>query len=155
MDLQLRGYDLEPSQQLARNIRNRLERVSGVTDIEIQESVGRPQQNITINRDKTAELGIGVDVIASTIQTNIAGRRAGIFRVNGEERPIMVRLRPEDRVEMDDRAANDQIIPISTVIEQERTRAPTTVNRVDGQRVMFITANLEDDVTLGDAVNRM
>lgn len=161
VDLQLRGYDLETSQQLARNIRNRLERVPGVTDIEIQESEGRPQQNITVNRDKTAELGIGVDAIAGTIQTNIAGSRAGIFRVNGEERPIMVRLRPQDRVEMDDignisiRAANDQIIPISTVIEMERSRSPTTVNRVDGQRVMYITANLEEDVALGEAVNRM
>lgn len=161
VDLQLRGYDLETSQQLARNIRNRLEGVSGVTDIEIEESEGRPQQNITVNRDKTAELGIGVDAVAGTIQTNIAGSRAGIFRVNGEERPIMVRLRPQDRVEMDDignisiRAANDQIIPISSVIEMERSRSPTTVNRVDGQRVMYITANLEEDVALGEAVNRM
>lgn len=161
IDLQLRGYDLETSQQLARTVRNRLEQVSGVTDLEIEESEGRPQQNITISRDKTAELGIGVDQIAGTIQTNIAGSRAGIFRVNGEERPIMVRLRPDDHVEMDDignisiRAADDRIIPLSSVIEQERSRAPTSVNRVDGQRVMYITANLEDDVTLGDAVNRM
>jgi len=142
-------------------VRNRLERVSGVSDIEIEESEGRPQQNITINREKTAELGIGVDEVARTIQTNIAGSRAGVFRVNGEERPIMVRLRPEDRVEMDDignvsiRASDNRIVPISSVIEQERGRAPTTVNRIDGQRVMYLTANLEEDVALGEAVNRM
>lgn len=159
--MQLRGYDMETSQQLARTVRNRLERVSGVSDIEIEESEGRPQQNITINREKTAELGIGVDEVARTIQTNIAGSRAGVFRVNGEERPIMVRLRPEDRVEMDDignvsiRASDNRIVPISSVIEQERGRAPTTVNRIDGQRVMYLTANLEEDVALGEAVNRM
>lgn len=159
--MQLRGYDMETSQQLARTVRNRLERVSGVSDIEIDESEGRPQQNITINREKTAELGIGVDEVARTIQTNIAGSRAGVFRVNGEERPIMVRLRPEDRVEMDDignvsiRASDNRIVPISSVIEQERGRAPTTVNRIDGQRVMYLTANLEEDVALGEAVNRM
>lgn len=159
--LQLRGYDLETSQELARSVRNRLERVPGVTDIEIEESEGRPQQDITINREKTAELGIGVDEVAGTIQTNIAGSMAGVFRVNGEERPIMVRLRPQDRVEMDDignisiRTGDERIVPISSVIEQERTRGPTSVNRVDGQRVMYLTANLEEDVTLGNAVTRM
>lgn len=158
---QLRGYDLETSQELARSVRNRLEPLPGVTDVEIEESEGRPQQDITINRDKTAELGIGVNDVASTIQTNIAGSRAGVFRVDGEERPIMVRLRPEDRVEPDDignisiRSGDDRIVPISSVIEQERSRAPTSVNRVDGQRVMYLNANLDDDVTLGDAVSRM
>ncbi|REL37697.1 AcrB/AcrD/AcrF family protein [Rhodohalobacter sp. SW132] len=158
---QLRGYDLETSRELARNVRNRLERVPGVTDLEIEESEGRPQQDITINREKIAELGIGVDEVAGTIQTNIAGQQAGIFRVNGEERPIMVRLRPQDRVDMEDignisiRAGDDQIVPISSVIEMERSRAPTSVNRVDGQRVVYLTANLEDDVTLGEAVSRM
>ena len=159
--LQLRGYDLETSRELARSVRNQLERVPGVTDIEIEESEGRPQQDITINREKTAELGIGVDEVAGTIQTNIAGSMAGVFRVNGEERPIMVRLRPQDRVEMDDignisiRTGDERIVPISSVIEQERTRGPTSVNRVDGQRVMYLTANLEEDVTLGNAVSRM
>lgn len=161
VDIQLRGYDLETSQQLARTVRNQLERVDGVTDVEIEESEGRPQQDIRINREKTAELGIGVNEIAGTIQTNIAGSRAGVFRVDGEERPIIVRLRPEDRVEMDDignitiRAGNDEIIPISSVIEQRRSRAPTTINRVDGQRVKYLTANLEEDVTLGNAVENM
>ena len=159
--LQLRGYDLETSRELALSVRNQLERVPGVTDIEIEESEGRPQQDITINREKTAELGIGVDEVAGTIQTNIAGSMAGVFRVNGEERPIMVRLRPQDRVEMDDignisiRTGDERIVPISSVIEQERTRGPTSVNRVDGQRVMYLTANLEEDVTLGNAVSRM
>ena len=158
---QLRGYDLETSQELARSVRNRLEPLPGVTDVEIEESEGRPQQDISIDRDKTAELGIGVDDVAGTIQTNIAGSMAGVFRVDGEERPIMVRLRPEDRVEMADignisiRSGDDQIVPISTVIEQERSRAPTSVNRVDGQRVMYLNANLDDDVTLGDAVASM
>ena len=159
--MQLRGYDLETSQQLARTVRNRLQRVQGVTEIEIEESEGRPQQDIRIDREKIAELGLGVSDVASTIQTNISGSRAGVFRVDGEERPMIVRLRPQDRVELDDignitiRSGDNEIVPISSVIEQERSRAPTSISRVNGQRVMYITANLEDDVPLGEAVTRM
>jgi hydrophobic/amphiphilic exporter-1 (mainly G- bacteria), HAE1 family len=161
VNIQLRGHDIETSQQLARSLRNRLQQVDGVTDVEIEESEGRPQQDIRIDREKIAELGLGVNEIASTIQTNVAGNQAGVFRIDGEERPIMVRLRPEDRVDIDDignisiRAASGEIVPVSSVIDQERSRAPSSISRVDGQRVMYITAELEEDATLGDAVPRM
>ena len=161
VNIQLRGHDIETSQQLARSVRNRLQQVDGVTDVEIEESEGRPQQDIRIDREKIAELGLGVNEIASAIQTNVAGSQAGVFRIDGEERPIMVRLRPEDRVDIDDignisiRAASGDIVPVSSVIDQERSRAPSSISRVDGQRVMYITAELEEDATLGDAVPRM
>lgn len=161
VNIQLRGHDLETSEQLARNIRNRLERVQGVTDVEVQESEGRPQQDIRIDREKLAELGLGVNDVARTIQTNIGGSQAGVFRIDGEERPIMVRLRPEDRLEIGDidrisiRAQNGDIIPILSVIEQHRSRAPTSVNRVNGQRVMYLSAELEEGEALGAAVPRM
>jgi len=161
VSIQLRGHNLETSQQLARTVRNRLQAVDGVTDVEIEESEGRPQQDIRVNREKAAELGLGVNEIAATIQTNVAGNRAGVFRIDGEERPIMVRLRPQDRVDIDDignisiRAASGEIVPVSSVIDQSRSRAPSNINRVDGQRVMYITAELEEGATLGETVPRM
>jgi hydrophobic/amphiphilic exporter-1 (mainly G- bacteria), HAE1 family len=161
VNIQLRGHDLETSEQLARNVRTRLEMVQGVTDVEIQESEGRPQQDIRIDREKIAELGLGVNDVASTIQANIGGSQAGVFRIGGEERPIMVRLRPEDRLEIDDieriniRAQNGEIVPVSSVIEHERTRGPTSINRVNGQRVMYLSAELEQNEALGEAVPRM
>ena len=161
VNLQLRGHDLDTSEQLARNIRNRLERVQGVTDVEVQEAEGRPQQDIRIDREKVAELGLGVNDIATTIQTNVGGSQAGVFRIDGEERPIMVRLRPEDRLELEDierisiRGQNGEIVPISSVVTHDRSRAPTSVNRVNGQRVMYLSAELEEGETLGEAVPRM
>jgi hydrophobic/amphiphilic exporter-1 (mainly G- bacteria), HAE1 family len=161
VSIQLRGHDLETSQQLARSVRNRLQQADGVTDVEIEESEGRPQHDIRIDREKIAELGLGVNEVASTIQANVAGSQAGVFRIDGEERPILVRLRPEDRLDIDDignisiRAASGEIVPVSSVVEQERSRAPTSISRVDGQRVMYITAELEEEATLGDAVPRM
>ena len=161
VDMQLRGYDLATIEGLARNIRNRVEPIEGVTEVEVQESEGRPQQDIRIDRDKLAELGVGINDVASIIQTNIGGSRAGVFRVDGEERPIMVRLQPDDRVSTDDignisiRGESGDVVPVSSVIDQQRSRAPTSISRVDGQRVQYITANLEEDVTLGEAVSDM
>ena len=161
VSMQLRGYNLETMEELSRTVRNRLQRVQGITDVEVSESEGRAQQDIRIDRERVAELGLGVNDVARVIQTNISGSRAGVFRVNGEERPIMVRLRPEDRLELGDignvniRSPNGQIVPVSSLVSYERTRAPTNISRVNSQRVMYLSAELEDGLAMSEAVQRM
>jgi HAE1 family hydrophobic/amphiphilic exporter-1 len=106
-------------------------------------------------------MGLAVDDIASTVQTSLAGSRAGYFREQGEQFPIVVRLRPEDRLTTQDldgiavRTPEGQMIPVSSVVRRENSRGPTNIQHIDGQRVMFITADLEEGVALGDAVGRI
>jgi hydrophobic/amphiphilic exporter-1 (mainly G- bacteria), HAE1 family len=81
--------------------------------------------------------------------------------MEGEEIPITVRLRPEDRLSLMDldnitvRSAGGSILPLSALVSQEMGRGPTNINRVDGQRVTYISANLESGVPLDDAVARI
>ena len=89
----------------------------------------------------------------------MGGVLAGQFRVSGDEFPIRVRLRPEDRLtslDLDDigvRTPAGEIIPVSAITRLEKSRGPTRISRINGQRVTYVTANLEQDVALGDAVN--
>jgi HAE1 family hydrophobic/amphiphilic exporter-1 len=46
-------------------------------------------------------------------------------------------------------------LPLSALITQRSGRAPLGIERVDGQRVHYIWANLESGVALGDAVTRI
>ncbi|HHX82839.1 MAG TPA: efflux RND transporter permease subunit, partial [Pseudomonadaceae bacterium] len=80
------------------------------------------------------------------------------FREGGDEFDINVRFRAEDRLHVQDienisvRSADGQVIPISSLISSTYGRGPTQIQRIDGQRVTYITANLEDGVALGDAI---
>jgi hypothetical protein len=47
-------------------------------------------------------LGMSVQSVASTIQTNVAGTTAAQFRERGNEYPVVVRLREADREEISD-----------------------------------------------------
>ncbi|HEX6997270.1 MAG TPA: efflux RND transporter permease subunit [Gammaproteobacteria bacterium] len=160
LQLQLRGYDLDVAEDITREIVNRIEAIPGIEDVDASNRERRPEQRIVFDRRRIAELGIGVQDIATAIQTSIGGRRAGVFRVGGEEIDITVRLRPEDRFSVLDldnitvRTA-EGILPVSALIEQESGRGPVDVYRIDGQRVSFITANLESGVALGEAVGRI
>jgi len=103
-------------------------------------------------------VGLSVSSIAEVIQTNVGGTRAGVFREGGEEFPIVVRLRPEDRLTTLDLASvsvrtnSGLVLPVSAVAHSERRRSPTEIERVDGQRVTYISANLESGAALGDVI---
>ncbi len=156
--IQLRGNNLDVASDVSRQLIPMIERIPGITDVETDRREGTPQQDIRFDREKIARLGLGVSDVGRAIQTNVGGTRAGVYRVNGEEWPIRVRLRPEDRLSILDldnisiRSSEGTILPISAVAHKEFTRTPVSINRINGQRVTYITANLERGVALGDAV---
>ncbi len=160
LELQLRGHDIDTAEELAQQIINRIQTVPGVVDADSSNRDRRPQQNISLDRARMAQLGVSVQDIASAMQTSIGGRRAGVYRLSGDEIDINVRLRPEDRlsvVDIDNISVrtSEGIVPISAFVTQEAGRGPTTINRVDRQRISYVYANLEAGVPLSDAVERI
>lgn len=161
LQLELRGYELDLADELAQNIKRIMERAPEIADVRTSRREGRPEQNLIVDREKIANLGLSVSQVAGVIQTNVGGSRAGSFREGGEEFPIVVRLQPEDRLSTLDlgniavRAGNGQIVPVSAVVRSERRRSPTTIERVDGQRVTYITANLQSGAALGDVIEKL
>ena len=158
VSMQLRGYDLDQAQEVGREIQRAIETLPGVNGVRISRRQGRPEQNLIFDRAKIDELGLNIRDVAETLQTNVSGSRAGSYRVGGDEFPIFVRLRPEDRQNSQNldniplRLPSGQTIPLSAVVDKEASRGPPQIDRINGQRITYITANLDNGVALGDAV---
>ncbi len=161
IQLELRGYDLEFADKIALDIEKIIRQVTEVEDVRISRREGRPEQNLIIDREKIAELGLTVRQVAEVIQTNIGGSRAGVFREGGDEFPIIVRLRPTDRLSTLDlknvslRTNSGDIVPVSAVVSTEGRRSATEIDRINSQRVTYITANLISGAALGDVVEKL
>jgi HAE1 family hydrophobic/amphiphilic exporter-1 len=161
IQIEIRGYDLAMADYLAQDIKRIIERVPEVADVRLSRREGRPEQNLIVDREKIADLGLSVSQIAEVIQTNVGGSRAGAFREGGEEFPIIVRLQPEDRLSTNDlgnisvNTSAGQILPVSAVVSTEGRRSPIEIERVDGQRVTYVTANLVSGAALGTVVERL
>ncbi|MEX2334188.1 MAG: efflux RND transporter permease subunit, partial [Pseudohongiella sp.] len=158
IQVELRGYDLDVAETVSQQIRDRIEPLPGIADVNLSRLEGRPEQNVRFDRERMASLGIGVADISRAIQSSIGGTRAGVYREQGDEIDIIVRLRPQDRLNVQDidnisvRAADGQVVPVSSLITTSYDRGPTDIRRIDGQRVTYINANLENGVALGDAI---
>lgn len=161
LQIELRGHNLEVAEQTARRLRDRIEQVPGVADVNLDELEGRPEQTIRFDRERMAHMGISITDISRAMQASIGGTRAGVFRDQGDEFDIIVRLRPEDRLSPQDvdnisvRAADGTVVPISALVTTETGRGPTDIRRINSQRVTYINANLTSGTALGDAVERI
>ena len=161
LELELRGHDFERADALAARIRAAMEQVPGVRDVRVGRREGQPEERLVLDRERIAAAGLSVRDVARVVQANLAGVEASRLRVEGLEVPIVVRLRPEDRLVSQDlgtvslRAPTGEVVPLASVVRRESGRGPTEVRRVDGQRVTYISAALEEGVALGDAVARV
>jgi HAE1 family hydrophobic/amphiphilic exporter-1 len=117
---------------------------------------GRPELAIQVDRPKAALLGLSVTGVANSIRTSVGGTQAAFFREAGNEYPIIVRLREEDRERVED--LNDLLIgsPQGKVLQAKnlltlRNQAgPTEIERKNQERIIRVTA--EPETTLSDAL---
>lgn len=158
LEIELRGWDLARADRIAGEMRRRMQTVPGVTDVRISRREGRPEERLVLDRERIAELGLSVREVGQTLLANVAGVEAGRYREGGYEYPLTVRLARKDRLNASDldgitlRTPGGAMVALSSLVERLRGRAPVQIDRVDGQRVTYVTANLESGVALGDAV---
>jgi len=114
---------------------------------------------VRVDRDKAALLGMTVTGVANTIRTNVAGTQAAMFREFGNEYPIIVRLREEDREEVSSvgdvllSTPAGQVLPAKNVMIIDRETGPVSVERKNQERIQRVYA--ETEVTLSEAVGNV
>ena len=85
--------------KIAVEIRGVLEKVRGITDIQVPPLLGQPTIRIDIDRQRAARYGLSPGDINATIQAAVGGQAAGDLYEEGSDRhfPMLVRLAPRYR----------------------------------------------------------
>jgi HAE1 family hydrophobic/amphiphilic exporter-1 len=156
LSLEILGHDLETSKEIAEDLKAMLDTTPGIADTRLQREEGRPELAVRVDRDKAAMLGLTVTGVANTIRTNVAGTQAAFFREAGNEYPIIVRLREEDREEI--ASVGDvllstpagQVLPAKNIMVVDRDTGPVSIERKNQERVQRV--NAETETTLSEAV---
>jgi cobalt-zinc-cadmium resistance protein CzcA len=101
--IKITGPDLETLRKIAVEIRGVLEKVRGITDIQVPPLLGQPTIRIDIDRQRAARYGLSPGDINGTIQAAVGGQAAGDLYEEGSDRhfPMLVRLAPRYRENME------------------------------------------------------
>jgi len=154
--LEIRGHDLDDARRVAVDAQQVMEATPGLADVRVGREEGRPEISVRVDRPKAATLGLTVQGVATTIQTNVAGTTAAQFRERGNEYPIVVRLRQADREEVNDvgdvllSTPTGQVIPAKNVMITTRDSGPVQIDRKNMERVTRVNAQTE--IPMSEAV---
>jgi HAE1 family hydrophobic/amphiphilic exporter-1 len=154
--VEIRGHELDVSSRLAQDVKTLLDTTPGIADSRVGREEGRPEIAVRVDRDKAALLGLSVTGVANTIRTNLAGTQAAMFRTEGREYPIVVRLREEDRGAVSSvgdvliSTPQGQVLPARNVMVTAREQGPVQIERKNQERIQRVNAEVE--TTLSEAV---
>jgi HAE1 family hydrophobic/amphiphilic exporter-1 len=147
VNIEIRGYDLATAQALAQRVNDVVVKVPGITDTQISREEGNPEQIFRIDREKAADLGLGVSRIGDALQTAVGGTLASYYREGGKQYVILVRLSEGDRKSLDNLLdltvvnSRGQPVILRNVVEAVQEEGPVRIERKDQERIITIEAN--------------
>jgi HAE1 family hydrophobic/amphiphilic exporter-1 len=147
LTVEIRGYGLATLDTLAAAAALSIAAVPGITDVQTSLESGIPQQEIRIDRNKVADLGLSIRSVTQLLQTAVAGSKAGEFRAGGNSYRILVQLKDAEKRSLDEildlalTTASGERVALRNMVTSESSRGPILIDRKDQQRRVTVTAN--------------
>ena len=148
IQIELSGDELEPLFAEAARIRGFMENeMTGLIDIDDTAPVPGIEWEIEVDRARAAMMGASMAEIGTAIQLMTNGVFMGDYRPNDSEEEVDIRIRyPEQYrgIEQMDTiriATANGAVPISSFVTRVAKPAVSSIQRVDGARVVYVRAN--------------
>ena len=132
-----------------------------IADITTELQNNALQATLTIDRDKANALGIGADILRSTLYSGFGVRQVSTIYTTGDNYNVVVEFNPDEHWTPERlnairvRAKNGTLVPLGAIARIERTAGQLTVNQLGQLPAVTISYNLPAGVALGDSVNRI
>ncbi len=146
VEIQIQGEDFRELDRISTAIQQEIRDIPGISELKDNYEKGRPELRVRIDREKAALFGLNTSQIASTIRTAVNGTEASEYRVGQDEYDIMVRFSKDFRANYTDLLNltvfhEGEHYPLANFATIELASGLSTVNHVDGDRVVTITAD--------------
>ncbi|MDF1837479.1 MAG: efflux RND transporter permease subunit, partial [Planctomycetota bacterium] len=145
--IEVRGPDLQVLEGLAARAAELASEIPGITDVEVDRKAGAPQQEIRIDRQKVADVGLSVRDVTRALETGFAGSPAGEFRSDGNSYRILVQLEDAESRTIDEvldmtlSSPSGDMIALRNVVVPAKSRGPLVISRKNQQRMVTVSAN--------------
>ena len=159
IDVQLRGSDITRLNAAAQEVKERLSRVSGVFDI--TDSFSKGKQEIQFKLKPQAEtLGLSLSDLARQVRSAYFGVEVQRIQRGREDVRVMLRLAQEERGSLEGlnglliNTPTGGKIPLSQLAELSYGKSPASIYRINRQRTLNITADVDKESADIEAIKR-
>jgi len=133
----------------------------GLTNVDTDLKLNKPELSVAVRRDKAADIGVPVETIGRTLETFLGGRQVTRFKRDGEQYDVIVQVADADRANPADirdiyvRGGDGSMLSLDNLLDVGETVAPRELNHFGQRRAVTITANLAPGYTMGEALTAM
>ncbi|MDP2765171.1 MAG: efflux RND transporter permease subunit, partial [Brevundimonas sp.] len=116
-----------------------------------------PRLLVDVDPERAASLGVSSQEVGRTLQTMFGSRRATTYIRGGQEYDVILQTERSNRAEVSDLetlyvgTGSGAIVPLSSVVETQTSGDTPDRRRLDRQRAISLSADLNPGYTIADA----
>jgi len=164
------GNDLETLLAKGKEIEGVLSKISGASDVAVEQISGLPVLNLELDRDLMGRLGINVSDVQEVVAIAIGGKNAGKVYEQDRSFEILVRLSENIRADIEqlkripislpkssykaqevlspanlnEHENNMDYLPLSALARFSILKGPNQISRENGKRKIVVTTNIRN-----------
>ncbi|WP_244833880.1 efflux RND transporter permease subunit [Clostridium sp. BJN0001] len=147
--LQFQGQDMDVLTSLSEDIKEKLETVDGLKNVETSVSDTDKEARFIIDKKKASDYGINTATIATLLRTSINGSNVTQAKINDYDIDVNLKVQDKSIDSIDDiknmkvLSNTGQEVPISAFADISMENGLKTIQKFDGDYVVDITADVD------------
>lgn len=159
IQLVIGGPDYASVQQWSQEIIERARENPNLLNLDTDFELTRPELQVTIDRERAADLDITIEDVGLTLQTTLASREVTTYMDRGREYDVIVQAADADRATPADLGEifmrpreGGPLIPLQALVEVTEVGANPDLRRIDRLPAVTISGSLAEGYDLGTAL---
>lgn len=155
ISIKVRGDDFDTIQRAADDIKKLVANVPGATDVQDDNLPGRPQLQLTLNREALRDMGLSAAQAARLVRLAVDGETVAFTRDGGDkielrvrsESALALRNEPADLLNEPIALPNGQITRLGAIADVSVEPGRGFIRHYNLRRTITVEANLDKDIT--------
>ena len=138
------------------------ETIPGISNLDSDYNERKPKIDISVDRDRAADLGVSLANIGRTLETILGSRVVTTFIDRGEEYRVILQGADERRQTPSDLNAiyvrserSGQLVPLANLVQLTEAAGPVDLRRFDRMRSITISGTINEGYSLGEALEAL
>ena len=156
---ELTGPDLAALEQYAAKTQEALKKMPGAVDVDSTMIAGKPEVQITVNRDRAATMGVQIADVANALRMFVGGVEVSRYQEGGEQYEVHVRADERFRSNVGALSlltvpsSHGQAVPLLDLVHVENGSGPSQINRYNRRRQITLLANVAPGYSEGEILS--
>ncbi len=154
------GTSYEELEKIQNEVIQNLRKNRNLSRIESDYTKNKPEVKLITNKNRAKDLGVSTETIGRTLETFYGGKRVTSFNRMGREYPIILQQYLADRRNKDGISkihvrseTSGKLVSLASLVEFEEKGTAETLPRYNRQRAVTISAAIDENYSLAEAMN--